>query len=143
MTKSVADNIGRVPATQVKKNGPRTARGKVASSKNARKHGLTSKDVVLPGESAKEFEHFRNEIVADQDYSLIIPDFLFGDRDGYTMPRSARESATPPATVLQYLVLDAIIKSQAKGETVGAKVDPANPRFVELVSTRGQCWTEG
>ena len=62
---SVAENIGRVPATQVKKNGPRTARGKVASSKNARKHGLTSKDVVLPGESAKEFEHFRNEIVAD------------------------------------------------------------------------------
>ena len=65
MTKSVAENIGRVPATQVKNNGPRTARGKAASSKNARKHGLTSKDVVLPGESAKEFEHFRNEIVAD------------------------------------------------------------------------------
>ncbi len=83
------------------------------------------------------------EIVDETQYTLIIPDFLFGDRDGYTMPRSARESATPPGTVLQYLVLDAIIKSQAKGETVGAKVDPANPRFVELVSTRGQCWTEG
>ena len=84
-----------------------------------------------------------HEIVADQDYTLVIPDFLFGDRDGYTMPRSAKESATPPGTVLQYLVLDAIIKSQAKGEKIGAKVDPANPRFVELVSTRGQCWTEG
>jgi 2',3'-cyclic-nucleotide 2'-phosphodiesterase (5'-nucleotidase family) len=84
-----------------------------------------------------------HEIVADQDYTLVIPDFLFGDMDGYTMPRSARESATPPGTVLQYLVLDAIIKSQAKGEKIGDKVDPANPRFVELVSTRGQCWTEG
>jgi 2',3'-cyclic-nucleotide 2'-phosphodiesterase (5'-nucleotidase family) len=81
-----------------------------------------------------------HEIVADQDYSLVIPDFLFGDMDGYTMPRSARESATPPGTVLQFLVLDAIIKSQARGETIGAKVDPANPRFVELGPDRTDCW---
>jgi 2',3'-cyclic-nucleotide 2'-phosphodiesterase (5'-nucleotidase family) len=81
-----------------------------------------------------------NEIVADQDYSLIIPDFLFGDMDGYTMPRSARESATPPGTVLQYLVLDAIIMSQAKGESIGDKVDPANRRFVELDENRKDCW---
>jgi hypothetical protein len=72
---------------------------------------------------------------------LIIPDFLFGDRDGYTMPRSARESATPPGTVLQFLVLDAIIKSQAKGESIGDKVDPANPRFVALSASRKDCWS--
>jgi hypothetical protein len=83
------------------------------------------------------------EIVDETHYTLIIPDFLFGDRDGYTMPRSARESATPPGTVLQYLVLEAIIKNHAKGEKNGARVDPANPRLVELVSTRRQCWTEG
>ncbi len=62
MTKSVAEDIGRVTATQVKKKGPRTARGKAASSKNARKHGLTSKDVVLPGESAKEFQALRTQL---------------------------------------------------------------------------------
>ena len=62
MTKSVAENIGRVPATQVKKNGPRTVRGKTTSSKNARTHGLTSKDAVLPGESAKEFQALRTQL---------------------------------------------------------------------------------
>lgn len=81
------------------------------------------------------------EIVAEQDYSLIIPDFLFGDRDGYKMPPSARDSATPPGPVLQYLVLDAIIKSQAKGEAVGEPVDPLNPRFVELGANRKDCWS--
>jgi len=80
------------------------------------------------------------EIVDDRQYSLIIPDFLFGDMDGYTMPQSARESATPPGTVLQYLVLDAIIKSQAKGEPIGDKVDPENSRFVELDENRKDCW---
>jgi 2',3'-cyclic-nucleotide 2'-phosphodiesterase (5'-nucleotidase family) len=81
------------------------------------------------------------EIVDDSQYSLIIPDFLFGDRDGYTMPRSARESATPPGTVLQYLVLDAIIKRQARGKSIGEPVDPANPRLVELDSGRSECWS--
>ncbi len=81
-----------------------------------------------------------HEIDADQNYSLIIPDFLFGNRDGYEMPPSARESATPPGPVLQYRVLDAIIKSQAKGEAIGDKVDSANPRFVELGPDRSQCW---
>lgn len=80
------------------------------------------------------------EIVDERQYTLVIPDFLFGDRDGYTMPRSARESATPPGTVLQYLVLDAIIKNQAKGEKIGAKVDPANPRYVALGPNRENCW---
>ena len=82
-----------------------------------------------------------SEIVSDQDYTLIIPDFLYGDMDGYTMPLSARESATPPGSVLQYLVLDAIIKRQARGESIGAKVDPANPRFVELGENRKECWS--
>lgn len=62
MTKSVAENIGRVPATQVKKMGPRTPRGKAASSKNARKHGLTSKDALIPEESVKEFQALRTQL---------------------------------------------------------------------------------
>jgi len=80
------------------------------------------------------------EIDNEKRYSLIIPDFLFGDRDGYEMPSGARESATPPGPVLQYLVLDAIIKSHARGEPIGDKVDPANPRFVELDVHRKDCW---
>lgn len=42
--------------------GPRTARGKAASSKNATKHGLLSRDVVLGDEDAGEFARFGREM---------------------------------------------------------------------------------
>ncbi len=42
----------------LKSTGPRTAAGKLTSSKNAAKHGLLSRDVVLPNEDAEEFAKF-------------------------------------------------------------------------------------
>ena len=39
----------------LKSTGPRTAAGKLTSSKNAAKHGVLSRDVVLPNEDAEEF----------------------------------------------------------------------------------------
>jgi hypothetical protein len=44
-----------------KSTGPRTPGGRAASSKNALRHGLTSKDIVGYGESAKEFMEFYRE----------------------------------------------------------------------------------
>jgi hypothetical protein len=40
--------------------GPRTPEGKAAIRYNACKHGLTSREVVLPGESQEEFQALRN-----------------------------------------------------------------------------------
>jgi hypothetical protein len=37
-------------------HGPVTAEGKARSSKNAMKHGMNSRDVVLPGESQEDFD---------------------------------------------------------------------------------------
>lgn len=37
------------------KSGPRSAHGKARSSLNSTKHGLRARKVLLPGESAKEF----------------------------------------------------------------------------------------
>ena len=42
----------------LKSTGPRTAAGKLTSSKNAAKHGLLSRDVVLPNEDAEELAKF-------------------------------------------------------------------------------------
>jgi hypothetical protein len=45
--------------------GPRTEQGKAASSQNARKHSLTSKQVVIKGESIEEFEDLKRSLYAD------------------------------------------------------------------------------
>ena len=43
--------------------GPRTARGKARSSRNALSHGLTAEaTVLLPGEDPEEFETFAAEM---------------------------------------------------------------------------------
>ena len=43
--------------------GPRTAAGKVRSSKNALRHGLRSPAPVLPGECPREWERHRAGVV--------------------------------------------------------------------------------
>jgi len=45
--------------------GPKTASGKAASSKNALRHGLLSRQVVLPDEDPAEFEEFQRRLIAD------------------------------------------------------------------------------
>ena len=45
--------------------GPRTARGKTASSANALTHGLRSRRVLVPGESRAEFDAFCTALRAD------------------------------------------------------------------------------
>ncbi|MGI9220039.1 MAG: bifunctional metallophosphatase/5'-nucleotidase, partial [Woeseiaceae bacterium] len=80
------------------------------------------------------------EINPDRSYSLILPDFIFGDQDGYVMPTGSRDTASPPGPELKYLVVDTIIKQQFVNQGVGEVVDPANPRFVELGLDRKDCW---
>lgn len=48
-----------------KSTGPKTKAGKAKSSKNAMKHGLTSADVVTPGENAEEFDELVKDLRAD------------------------------------------------------------------------------
>jgi hypothetical protein len=46
--------------------GPKTVEGKAASSRNALRHGLLSGQVVLPDESAAEFDEFCDRITTDR-----------------------------------------------------------------------------
>jgi hypothetical protein len=45
--------------------GPKTEAGKLASSRNSLKHGLTSKQVVVPGEDSAAYDELRRELHDD------------------------------------------------------------------------------
>jgi hypothetical protein len=45
--------------------GPKTEAGKLASSRNSLKHGLTSKQVVVPGEDPAAYDELRRELHDD------------------------------------------------------------------------------
>jgi 5'-nucleotidase len=81
------------------------------------------------------------EIDNDKPYSVIAPDFLYRGGDGYDF--SMARDVSRPGSELIYLVLDAIINAQARGETVGAATDPANPRFMTLPEGRELCFDQG
>ncbi|MBM4031949.1 MAG: hypothetical protein FJ291_09205 [Planctomycetes bacterium] len=48
----------------LKSTGPKSAEGKARSARNSLKHGLLSREVLLPGEKAKELAAFREGILA-------------------------------------------------------------------------------
>jgi 2',3'-cyclic-nucleotide 2'-phosphodiesterase (5'-nucleotidase family) len=78
------------------------------------------------------------EIIADEDYSVVVPDYLYGGGDGYDIPKNRPTS--PPGSELKYLVLDGVLQAQALGQKVGAPVDPENPRFHQLLEGKQPCF---
>ena len=78
------------------------------------------------------------EIVDDQEYSLVVPDFLFGGGDGYQIPKD--RPASRPASELVYLVLDAILDAQSRGEKVGEPINNNNRRYHELREVKEPCF---
>jgi hypothetical protein len=45
--------------------GPRSVEGKARIAANAMKHGLTGKQMILPGEDPAEFDAFRSDLITD------------------------------------------------------------------------------
>lgn len=78
------------------------------------------------------------EIEAEREYTLVVPDFLYGGGDGYQIPKD--RPASRPASELIYLVLDAVLNAQAEGRKVGAPVDPENRRYHELREGKQPCF---
>ena len=78
------------------------------------------------------------EIEADKAYSVIAPDFLYRGGDGYDF--SAARDVSRPGSELIYLVLDAIIDAQARGQKVGEALNPENARFELLPEGEAFCF---
>lgn len=78
------------------------------------------------------------EIEAGKNYSLVVPDFIYGGGDGYDIPKD--RPASRPASELKYLVLDAILAAQAQGLDVGVAIDSENRRFHELREGKQPCF---
>jgi 5'-nucleotidase len=79
------------------------------------------------------------EIDAEAEYTLVVPDFLYGGGDGYKLPQD--RAVSRPGSELKYLVLDGILRAQAEGRAVGVAVDAESPRLVELSSSGDDCWS--
>ena len=79
-----------------------------------------------------------DEIESDREYSLVVPDFLYGGGDGYDIPKD--RPASRPASELKYLVLDAVLAAQAQGQKVGLEIDKQNRRYHELREGKQLCF---
>ena len=59
--------------------GPRTVEGKVKSSRNSFKHGLYSKDLILPGEDETEFDELRARLRSEHQPINTTEDILVNE----------------------------------------------------------------
>ena len=103
---------------------------------------------VCVDRSRKEFERIVSlqvptdngwqEIEADREYVLVVPDFLFGGGDGYNIPKD--RFASRPGSELKYLVFDAILRAQGLGQEIGVPITSDNRRFHQLREGKQPCF---
>jgi len=81
-----------------------------------------------------------DDIEPDKDYLVVAPDFLYRGGDGYDFAKA--RDVSRPGSELKYLVLDAIIRAQAVGQTIGEPVNPIEPRIVMLAEGEDYCFEQ-
>jgi 2',3'-cyclic-nucleotide 2'-phosphodiesterase (5'-nucleotidase family) len=79
------------------------------------------------------------EIDADKEYTLVVPDFLYRGGDGYELPQDRPVSRA--GSELKYLVLDGILKAQAEGRSIGTAIDPGKQRIEIHEDPVAQCFS--
>lgn len=78
------------------------------------------------------------EIESGKDYTVVAPDFIFRGGDGYDFSKA--RDVSKPGSELKYLVLDAVIRAQAAGQTVGAAVNTEYRRIAFIEDGRDRCF---
>lgn len=80
------------------------------------------------------------EIDAEREYMVVVPDFLYGGGDGYELPKD--RFASRPGSELKYLVLDAILRAQGLGQAIGVPVTQENRRYHALSDSKERCFND-
>jgi hypothetical protein len=93
--------------------GPKTVEGKVASAKNARKHGLLSREVLLPDEAAEEFSEFVQKLETALDPQGDLESVLVKRIIGLTWRLQRLERIEAGIMISQYY---AVLADRAKAE---------------------------
>ncbi len=78
------------------------------------------------------------EIEPGQEYTVVVPDYLYGGGDGYEIPKD--RFASRPGSELKYLVLDAVLRAQGLGQAVGEPVTRENRRYHALREPQEPCF---
>jgi hypothetical protein len=116
--------------------GPKTSEGKGAVRLNGLRHGLLSRDVVLPGEDEAEFKAFRDELFADLAPSGPV-EALLAERVIHSAWRLRRAAQAEIAILYRGVYKAKISRLAAK---VRSFERPALPRFdldEPIISDRG------
>ena len=98
----------------------------------SRESGARIMSLQVPGDDGW------SEIEPESEYTLVLPDFLYRGGDGYRLPEDRQGSRT--GAELKYLVLDAILRAQGAGQSVGVPVDPKAPRIELHAGPNARCF---
>ncbi len=74
----------------------------------------------------------------EQDYTVIVPDFLFAGGDDYDF--SQAKDVSRPGSDLKYLVQDAVSRAHAAGKEIGVPVYPHDPRIAFAAEGQERCF---
>ena len=108
-------------ANAQRSTGPRTMAGKEASSRNATRHGLLSRQPLLPGEDPAELEALTRQLIEHLDPEAGVEELLVDDIVGvvWRLRRLARVEVALYAIGLPEPVLRALEEAGEASSAVG------------------------
>jgi hypothetical protein len=121
--------------------GPKTAAGKAISARNALKHGLSARTVVLDGEDAAAFQAFQAALRAELAPAGVLQHDLVS-RIALGLWRARRSDRTEAALIASYLER---ARGTGEGRNLGLAVirDAHGPRALDtLLRYRGSAHAE-
>ena len=113
--------------------GPRTEEGKARSAQNARKHGLTARDLVLRDDERQEFEGLQASLIAELDPQGAIETLTFNQllHAAWNLQRYRRLEADLQVNGLDPLLDDSAAQTLERLSRYAARAERAYYRAIK------------